>query len=181
RPSMAPAVPSSRRRYVRTMSGSRRIAPTMSSKFRRIVVFPAMTASGEGTWNRSPLLNAAGSAFFARDSSSSYPNDTDQFKGRVSLKVAGSARGLANEPEVDRGRPQRTGAQLRMELRGDEVRMPFQFQDFHPPPVVRPAEVSQARILQLGDIPGVDLVSVSVPFVDRRGPVELGGRGLRVQ
>src|SRR5439155_27004504 len=105
----------------------------------------------------------------------------DEFKGRVSLKVEGSARGRANAPEVDRGRPQRTGAQLRMELRGDEVRMPFQFQDFHAPPVVRAAYVSQARILQLGDIPGVDLVSVSVPFVDCRGPVKLGGRGLRVQ
>src|SRR5439155_12885210 len=170
---MAPAVPSSRRRYVRTMLGSRRIAPTMSSKFRRIVVFPAMTASGEGTWNRSPLLNAAGSAFFARDSSSSYPNDTDEFKGRVSLKVAGSARGRANEPEVDRGRPQRTGAQLRMELRGDEVRMPFQFQDFHPPPVVRPADVSQARILELGDVPGVDLVCRSLLEKESHGSGDL--------
>src|SRR5438309_6149392 len=90
-------------------------------------------------------------------------------KGRVSLKVAGSARGRANEPEVDWGRPQRTGAQLRMELRRDEVRMAFQFQDFHAPPVVRPTDVSQARILQLGDVPGVDLVSVSVPFVYRCG------------
>src|SRR2546430_4713200 len=57
---------------------------------------------------------------------------------------------------MDRGRPQRPGAQLRMELRGDEVRMAFQFQDFHAPPVVRPADVSQARVLQLGDVPGVD-------------------------
>src|SRR2546421_687472 len=72
------------------MSGSRRITLTISSKLRRIAVFPSMTTSGEGAWNRPPLL-------------------------------------------------------------------------------------------QLGNVPGVDLVSVSVPFVDRRGPVELGGRGLRVQ
>src|SRR5437660_7555764 len=92
-------------------------------------------------------------------------------KGRVSLKVAGSARGGANEPKVNRGRPQRTGAQLRMELRGNEVRMAFQFQDFHAPSVVRPANVSQARILQLGDVPRVDFVPVSVPFVDRGCPI----------
>jgi len=34
------------------MFGSRRITVTMSSKFRRIVVFPSVTMSGSGTLNR---------------------------------------------------------------------------------------------------------------------------------
>src|SRR5207245_5015849 len=82
------------------MFGSRRIAPTMSSKFRRIVVLPSITTSGGGTWNRSPLLKAAGNAFFARARSCSLPReDTNDVQCPGLFKVCG-----LNSPRRERGR-----------------------------------------------------------------------------
>src|SRR2546425_7458707 len=76
---------------------------------------------------------------------------------------------------MDRGRPQRPGPELRMELGGDEVRVAFQFEDFHPPSPVRSADVSKARIFEFRDVHRVDFVPMPVSLENRRGPVQFCG------
>src|SRR3989441_1313753 len=66
-----------------------------------------------------------------------------------------------------------------MELRGDEVRVAFQLEDFHPPSSVRSADVSKARIFEFRDVRRVDLVPMPVSLENRLGPVQF--RGLRVR
>src|SRR2546422_8816409 len=163
------------------MSGSRRVGPTMSSEFRRIVVLPSMTTSGEGTWNRSPLLRAAGRAFLARCRRSSYPSDTDDVQGPGHFKGCGLTRRRSDEAEMNRGRAQRTRPQLGVELGCDEVGMAGQLQDLHAPSIVGTTDEPQARVFELRDVCRVDFISVTVPFVDRRGGVQLCRAGLRIQ
>src|SRR5205823_9861678 len=87
-------------------------------------------------------------------------DDTEVSKCGVGLKVARRARGHANEPEVNRRRPQRTGAQFGMELGRNEVRVSLQLQHLHASTVVRAPDEPEARILEFRDVRRIDLVEI---------------------
>src|SRR5207245_10986774 len=82
---------------------------------------------------------------------------------------------------MNRGRTQRTRPRLGVELGCNEVRMAGQLQDLHASSIVGTTYEPQARVFELPDVRRVDLISVAVPFVDRRGGVQLRSARLRIQ
>src|SRR5207245_11269393 len=93
----------------------------------------------------------------------------------------GLTRRRPDEPQMKRGRAQRTRPQLRVELGRDEVWMAGQLQDLHASSIVGTTDEPQARVFELRDVRRVDLISVTVPFVDRRRGVQLRSARLGIQ
>jgi len=59
--------------------------------------------------------------------------------------------------------------------------MAGQLQDLHASSIVGTTYEPQARVFELPDVRRVDLISVAVPFVDRRGGVQLRSARLGIQ
>src|SRR5438876_10393269 len=59
--------------------------------------------------------------------------------------------------------------------------MAAQLQDLRASSIVGTNYEPQARVFELPDVRRVDLISVAVPFVDRRGGVQLRSARLRIQ
>ena len=75
----------------------------------------------------------------------------------------------------------RAGVELRMGLRGEEVRMIRQLEHLDDAAVRRHAAQAHTGVCQRGAVVVVDLVAVAVALVDERLAIELKGAGIRVQ
>ena len=109
------------------------------------------------------------------------PSEKGRGGRRFLQLLAAVEHGGGDQPKEQRMRVVRAGVELRMGLRGEEVRMIRQLEHLDDAAVRRHAAQAHTGVRQRGAVVVVDLVAVAVALVDERLAIELKGAGIRVQ